>query len=76
MYNGFSSVHEYERECERLGFQTERIQFCDDSFILITHAPETKTSVDCWVMFDKNENVVTSGVINGVDKKLDELLGR
>lgn len=72
MFNGFRSIGEYERECEKHGFVTEHVPFRrgDESFfVLITRLRQrTATSIETWHLFTADESrELLDGVINGVD---------
>ncbi len=68
-FNGFRSIHEYEKECVRLGLTTRRIPFHKDGmkyFALITSGPKTATSIDTWHLFTADEtSEVLDGIISG-----------
>lgn len=68
-FNGFRSIAEYERECVRLGYTTERVPFHNDSgkyFALVTYPPKRNdTSVGTWHLFaDDESKEVLTGVIS------------
>ena len=67
-FNGFRSIAEYERECKRLGYATERIPFYRDNaeyFALVTGlAAPTPTSCKTWHLFTADESTeILDGVI-------------
>lgn len=70
MFNGFRSISEYESECRRLGFLTERRSFRKGNekfFVLVTGlAMKTSTSVESWHLFSIDEQShLLDGIING-----------
>ena len=68
-FHGFATIAEYERECARVGFTTERQSYHDADgkgyMLLITRlAQPSSTSVDTWHLFTADETrEVLSGVI-------------
>lgn len=68
-FNGFHSISEYERECARLGFKTERVPFRkgeEDFFALITR--QSVGGIASWHLITADERAeVMDGVINGID---------
>lgn len=68
-FKGFRSVREYEAECARLGFPTERIPFHwgkDAFFVLVTGAPiPSDTAVKSWHLFHVGgEDEIMSGIVS------------
>lgn len=70
-YHGFRSIREYENECARVGFTTQRVPFHkgdDPYFALITTPPghPTGTSVESWTLFTADESArLLGGIISG-----------
>ena len=67
-FHGFTSIAEYERECARTGFTTERKSCHDGSgsayILLITRlAQPSGTGVDTWHLFTADE---TREVLSGI----------
>lgn len=70
MFNGFSSIHAYELACANIGFTTEIDKFVKDweqFFALIITPPKTVRSISSWILFSKDETVIDSGIIDGID---------
>lgn len=69
-FHGFSSIKEYEKECARLGFKTERVPFHKDKkmyFVLVTTPPNhpNGTSVEAWHLFTVDERrEVLEGIVS------------
>ena len=66
-FNGFRSIAEYESECKRFGYATQRVPFQRDGveyFALVTTPPNpTSDHCDSWHLFTADENVeVLQGV--------------
>lgn len=67
-FNGFRSISEYESECRRLGYITQRIPFYRNGaefFALLTSPPQqTATSCQSWHLFTADESTeILDGVI-------------
>lgn len=67
-FNGFRSISEYESECGRLGYITQRVPFHRDGaeyFALVTGlASQSSTSCQTWHLFTADESAeVLGGVI-------------
>ena len=70
-FNGFRSLREYESECSRMGYTTQRIPFHkngDSYFVLVTSPPhKLPTNVSSWTLFPADESsAILDGIINGV----------
>lgn len=68
-YSGFPSIHAFEQECARLGFDTQRVPFRKhgtDYFVLVCHPPFTTiTSCSTWSLIDMAETTeLASGIIS------------
>lgn len=71
-FNGFRSIAEYESECKRLGYVTERVPFSREGkeyFALITGlAAPSASAIKTWHLFPADESAeLLDGVINGND---------
>ena len=67
-FNGFRSISEYESECRRLGYTTQRIPFHRDGaeyFALVTGlAAQSSSSCQSWHLFTADESTeILDGVI-------------
>ena len=73
MFNGFRTIAEYESECSKHGFATERVpcQRGDEQFFVLITRPRQGTLSTCihtWHLFTADESAeLLDGVINGVD---------
>ena len=83
-FRGFSSIAEYERECERHGLHTERRAYHKGEAGYMLMLTYSKTGITTWHLFTADESAeVLSGIVpdaawlarsGGVDRNFSGLL--